>query len=699
MKRTILAALLSFPCAFAEREISAAATVSLAETPIEERPLVTRSDSLARADRELSRWRAAIGTERPRLFFDKTEWTTLRTRAAAPEALRFFDAALETAAKTGPAPAYRSPKEVANGKPLRAKFTEELWQRPAGDDMVALALAAVLRPDEPRFRDTLRESVLTACAYPGWGSENADLSAAHIARGIAVARDWLPDLWSADELALIRKTIRSRMGDMLAGLYGKANWARRHGNNHNQVAAAGLGLCGLAFLDEVPGAAEWLAAAQTNFERVMLYNNSDGSSAEGVPYWSYGMSFILQYIEGVRRVVPGAASLYESDYLKNATAFRLTSATSGFGGLMQWGDAVNRDFYGPQHLLHRLASVYRDEGAQFLAQNIPLAPFGGNDVPVWRALWFDPAVKASPPHELDRHLAAGDIAASRSGWSSDDYLLAIKSGFTRRNHSHLDIGALAFAFGDEWLVTTPGYGKGNGQRGYWQGAGPRWTFQANATESHTTLLVNGANQRSTFDSRGVIRKFSSEGDWCFTDIDLTGAYDDAKSVRRRVLHRRGDYILVVDDVRGVRAPDARGGEGPLIEWLLQTSPAGAPGAGNARVIEIKGQCGGLDVNLLAPGGAAGFAPYTPRSKHPDVQPGRLKSWTAGVPDADAEFVVLLEPRFGNAPSRIHASMTKRGNGARVVTVKGGPRTGDGEWIDTITVPSSSGAATYERRGR
>ncbi len=669
-----------------------------------ERPFVIREAAMQRVQSEESRWRANLPRQSgaPRLFFNAEEWRALAVRAASPAETRFFDEVLAQAEETKPAPAYRSPENSTTKRPIPIQAQEELWQRPVGDNLVLLALAAVLRPDNTKIRQTLRESVLTVCSYPQWGkrNRNSDLACAHIARGMAIAYDWVPDLWSEQDRALIHETIRVRMGVMLAGLYGKAYWARGYSENHNHVDIAALGLCGLAFLDKIPAAAEWLAAAQINFETVMRFTRADGSSPEGVPYWSYGLSFILQYIEGVRRILPEAGALYEAAYLRNATAFRLASSTSGFGGLMQWGDAINRDFYGPQHLLYRLASVYRDEGAQYMAKHVTIEPRGGKDVFVWQALWYDPAIKAAPPHELDHHMTDGDIVGTRSGWTEGDYLLAIKSGFTRRNHSHLDAGALALAFGNEWLVTTSGYGRGGGQKEFWQGVGPRWTFQSNATESHTTLLINGCNQKFDTGVRGTIRNFFSNADWCWTDIDLTSVYNDVQSVRRRVLHRRGDYILVFDNVNGVTVPaGAKADAKPLVEWLLQTSMAGELQKDDHHVVRVSGQTGGLDVRLLVPGNVL-FAPYQPRSKHLDVAPDRLKSWTAQKTGADVEFVTLLEPRFKNAPSRIQAKVTRDEDGILIVNVTGrerdaasGKDQASKEWTDTIMLapPPAPGA--------
>jgi len=248
------------------------------------------------------------------------------------------------------------------------------------------------------------------------------------------------------------------------------------------------------------------------------------------------------------------------------------------------------------------------------------------------ALW-KPRAEARPQSlNPDYHSWETDWATTRSGWGSGDYLLAIKSGFTNRNHCHLDAGALAFAFGNEWLLTAPGYGKGRGSQEFWNFGGPRWTFFANATESHCTLLVNGQNQRFDSEARGIIDAFLSTPLWCWTGIDLTQAYHDVHSVRREILHRRGDYILVFDAV-ATKAP-------ATVEWLAQL-PAEPKQEGNA--LGVEADSGQLRLEMLSPAGA--FAQRQPTSLHVDRP--NIHTYAVKQSGDTAQFVALLRPSFSS----------------------------------------------------
>ena len=169
----------------------------------------------------------------------------------------------------------------------------------------------------------------------------------------------------------------------------------------------------------------------------------------------------------------------------------------------------------------------------------------------------------NPPRELDARLVANDMVTTRSGWGAEDYLLSIKAGHTNRNHSHLDAGALALAFGDEWVLVAPGYGKGGGEGAFWDRSksGRRWNFFSNASESHATLLINGKNQRADENARATVTEFFSTPEWNVTTVDLTEAYRDVSQVERQVVHRRGEYILVFDSVTAPQPVS--------VEWLAQ----------------------------------------------------------------------------------------------------------------------------------
>lgn len=593
-------------------------------------PAVTREEVKSVLEGHRASWEEKISAPRPRLYFPGGAEIFAKWKASDGQARKLFNAAVERASQIAAAPVteYIAPEAQTKLDPNYAR--QELWQRDVGDNIVALTFASVAEPD-PLLDQRLHDQVIAACKYPTWGKvgPNIDLACAHLARAIALAWDWQPDLWTPEDRELIKATIRDRVNTLLRGNYGTVAWSHEYGANHHHVAMAALGLCGLSFYNDIPEAPEWLAASIATLQNTFRYANKDGSSTEGVPYWSYSASYLLQLIEGIRPFV-NAEEFYNAEMFRNAAAYRLNASVPGLSGIVPWGDATERDFYGPQHVLYRLAGQYRDGGAQWLAEALPFAPQGPADVPVWTFLWYDPSVAPSPSHSLDHVQETGGVATMRSGWTEGDTLLSIKSGYTNRNHTHLDAGAIALAIGDEWLLTTPGYGEGRHQADFWKIDGKRWDFQSNATESHSTLLVNGRNQRFDMQARAVIPRFTSGLGWAWTDVDMREAYQDVSDIRRSVLHRRGEYFLTWDAVTAAGEAPAR------VEWLAQ---AGGAAKADGRTLSISGENGTVTLEVLRPA-ETGFAPRTPSSPIRDVPPKKLTTYAAAAEGRQVDFLVF-----------------------------------------------------------
>ncbi|HWA26525.1 MAG TPA: heparinase II/III family protein [Lacunisphaera sp.] len=646
--------------------LSGAVSIARAEAaPWKPGDLVRHEPAAARAAAEGPRWRERLPAERPRLFYRQDELPGLRARYvnATGQARKWFaegDKAVREIL-AAPVAAYRTPEEMVTPTRTLYDARAELWQREVGNNLVMLSLALLLR-DDPTVRAKLHETVLAACAYPQWGISwngvaNRDLAAAHVSRGIALAYDLHPGLWSADEKARIRQVITERVAVLHDSLY--------HGgplySNHNHVAASAVGLCGVAFLGEIPAAEEWCAAALLSFDNAFHFLPPDGGSEEGVPYGTYSLTAIMEFIEGTKHVL-GSDVYYHQPHLRNYIAYRVHASTPGFAGVFPWGDAPERDYYGPHHILYRLASEYRLGEGNHLASQLPFSPryetHSGWDMVGWTALWFDPSLSPRPPVELDRFSPNVNVVSSRSGWGGEDYQLALKSGFTNRYHSHLDAGAIAWNSGGEWLLTTPGYGHGSGEKDYWdREGGKRWEYFANATEAETTLLVNGRNQRWDPAARGRIDEFAATAGWCWTGVDLSAAYADTRRVRRDVLHGRGEYALVFDEVLA---------DAPVtVEWLAQTPPqAKATTTG----LLVPGRAGGLELRAVSPAGLP-FAPRAPTKARVDVDSTRLATHALRSEGRAVQFTVALLPEADGATIVDRIEETPA-DGARAVVVHG-----------------------------
>ncbi len=614
-------------------------------SPAETKPTALQHDdvmpSLRSFRREWDQKVRALG--RPRLFLPNGGLERLRLNLSNDPKLRAdLMKVAEDAART-PAKPYITVEEQERRMHLtHFRAIGEAWMIEVATEIWGLN-NGLLIDGSARFKDRLKQKVLMACSYPTWGTgmpdqsvegPNMDIPAADLINAISAAWDWHPGIWTPAEKEQLLKAMAEKVHSMLVGVYGGAYWSKAPTINHNHISVSALGLAGVAFYDDIPEAPEWLAAARLNFQTVAASLPADGSSGEGFSYWSYGLSRILRYIEGTRGVID-SAELYKAAFLRNAGNARLHASTSGFDSVLPWGDAYLRDLYGPQHILYAVAAANGDPTAQWLAQHLPFEMVNGDLENIFLALWRNPALPAAPPLRLDDRQSVGEIATTRNGWGGGDYLLSVKSGWTNRNHTHLDAGALAIAFGYDWLLTAPGRGLGAGDDDFWRVTGPRWRYLSNASESETTLVIDEQNQKFDEKARATIDSFFSAPQWVWISNDLTGAYAGVQSVRRSVLHRRGDYILVFDRVVSPASHK--------IEWLAQLAPPVHP---FGKALEVLGDSGGLRVQMLAP--AAEFQARKPKSPIIDIPVPVIGAYAVTEKGSDVSFVALLQPLVGTA---------------------------------------------------
>lgn len=508
------------------------------------------------------------------------------------------------------------------------------WERPWGDQAAMLSVVARIS-DNAVYKQRLHDLVMKLCGFGSWGAGplNADLAAAHVARGIAMAWNWDPELFSSDEKKIILDVIRTRVSMLSSGIYGANGiwWGGVYTTNVNQVSAAGAGICGVAFINDIPEAQEWLAASWLNFKQVAAHSYADGSSSEGTAYWTYGMSFILQFIEAANGVLP-SYSLYDYPFLKNAAAFRVNSATPQLNEIISWGDSDPHDFTGPMHYLLRFADQYKDGQAKYMATHATPGLGGGEDVKAWAWLWSLSSVEEELPVKCDYFASTSDIINSRSGWKDDDYVFSLKSGYTNRSHSHLDAGSIALIVGSDWLLPAPKYGKGRVNGDFWDRAkGGRWKYQSNSTEANSTLIVNKQQQRSDMSARGTIDHYASYDNAMTAECDLSDVYNGVNTARRKIFHRRGEYIIV-DDAVNLKEPGQ-------VEWLIQVPPNAVV---NNNQVNIQGKTGSVNIQMLTP--QATLNTREPLSQNRDIAETR-NTLSASMSGKTTGFVSVIEPKI------------------------------------------------------
>jgi hypothetical protein len=444
------------------------------------------------------------------------------------------------------------------------------WQRMVGNNMVNLAIRYILS-GEKEILEATKKWVLTCCEYPNWGRACPDLAAGHMLFSVALIYDWCYDDLSYQEREKILNTLKVR-GKEMAAAASEAYWKDFYLQNHLWINICGLAAAGLAIYDEYPDAREWLEIAIDKYSTVMTLLGDDGASQEGVMYWSYGLEWLLKYMDMVRKFF--AVDYYSVEWFKKTALYRLYMSfpQNCWGSLQRnyvnFADAWGYDSTDFGALLRRMAKEYSDGHAQWLAGQLDKVKPDLSEVnlftvdyhlsPWLNLIWYDPTVEPVAPTGLPtlHHFQDMDIVSARSGWSGNEALIALRCGpyigyraFTSGRdvggaHVHPDANHFVLVGNGEVLLRDEGYAH-------------------KYTKYHSTLLIDGKGQMGegsdwfigvepqNANAKPHIMKAITQSEYDYIVGDATDAYAKATGLRKFVRHFiliKPDVLVIVDDI-------------------------------------------------------------------------------------------------------------------------------------------------------
>jgi hypothetical protein len=442
---------------------------------------------------------------------------------------------------------------------------EQLYQREVGNAIPNLALTYLLTGDR-KYLESARSWMLASAGYPTWGLgdiDGMDLAAGHQLYGLALAYDWLYHDLDGEALATVRACLERRGQRMYERLLNRQVWWHdAYLQNHQWVDMTGLTAAGLALYGEVDGVDGWILLPLEKARVTMESLGQDGASHEGVPYWTYGVEYLLKFMDLARSLL-GEDLFKGTAWFEHTASFRLYSMLprshwTRQSDLITFADGPRYDWYGPDYMLRKLAAEYRDGHAQWLADELRGAGLCNNAATFLNLLWEDPSVAPQPPTDLPsfKHFDDLDIVYMRSSWDGDESLMAFKCGPFIGHHAlarysydpggghvHPDAGSfLLFGHGD-WLIVDDGY-----------------TWKTTAFQN--TALVNGIGQEGEggawFDGsalcaekRGAkILRADHGQEYDYAIGDATDAYKSAAGLNRylrHILYLRPDCWVIVDE--------------------------------------------------------------------------------------------------------------------------------------------------------
>jgi hypothetical protein len=462
-----------------------------------------------------------------------------------------------------------------------------LWKLPTA------ALHYVLTQDEASFKKA-KGFLETFLDLPDWetgGEQNSGMGAANIMIGAALAYDWLyndldPEFRDKFRAKLLWHARSMYHGGHLKGNPGTHYWQNDPANNHRWHRNAGLVLSLLAIYEGRPEEQWILQQAVKDLDFVTKWLPHDGTCHEGPLYLTFGGNHLTLALDASDQCL--GTKFMQAPYFKTTGLFRTHVLLPGAKDVFPFGDCGESALGGYNNFFLKAAAINKQadvkDALYHLLETSPKTfEFGW-----FSLLWDDPTLKRGQFTNLPTSSYWPDIgfATMRESWKEDAVAAAFKCGpfggydlnrfadggknYINVAHDDPDANMFLIAIGGELVASNDGYSKHK------------------SSKNHNTILINGMGQMSagrpeggvwsqpatsgSMDKMGVITAYRDAGDIVAIEGEASGSYLEAKDkqgnsrpaldiYRRTFLWVKGQYILVLDDVR---AP-----EEVEIDWLMQ----------------------------------------------------------------------------------------------------------------------------------
>lgn len=473
-----------------------------------------------------------------------------------------------------------SPPKVT-GAPGGAQGDEMPLEESAA--FVTNAALAFCLSQQDEHLEIARKWALQMCQYPAGVIKNYGIGV--YAAGLARAFDWLYHDLSTED----RDTIKASVVDIVSQMYQDAQpgaeapswWAKAYLHHDFWIPMGGSGEAALALIGEIEEANQYAAFARANFDTALSWMGDDGAWHEGVADWCYAMAPMLWFY-GAWDSVTGE-NLHDIPWLQNTAAYRLYHWLPN-NHYVNLNDSFRSGRYSTSgsascHLLRRLASLFRDGHAQWLAEKDEVfdfkpSPKGVYQAPyetlsfrpepqeyphpesqtaTWNMLWYDPTVEPVSPTRLPpaRHFTDMGTVMMRTGWDTNEAVVSfacappaghvtakrIRNGDTLVPncffHDHIDYNSFTLFADGQYFIIPAGYAR-------------------RTSNFQNVVCVNGADFSSD-PSLGVkVTGFRNEKNFSYAVGDATEGFLPQLGVqryRRQIVLFENRWLLVFDDLR------------------------------------------------------------------------------------------------------------------------------------------------------
>lgn len=514
----------------------------------------------------VKQFETALPRDHPRLMLSKPEVPQLRAFVAqyrsTPEGEKLWNKL-----KIEPSGAILPPEPQAlpAKKGANAPEIAKLWRtgydaaNDAGNTAWRFALMYLLTGEEKQGREAARWLMHLA----SWRADkvalrNNDEQFIQATRPMIFAYDWAYDALTQEERATLEKVLISRLGLMsedqkrLFSLNQPTTPSSSLSHPMRFISTVGQG--GLAMFFEQQDAPAHLAWVYEYYNRQFpVWGGEEGGWAEGLDYWSTGVSQHLRFLDGMKQL--GFDDPLKRGFFRNNPYFAMFNLMAYPGS--SFGDLTNLIQPSPSRalLLEKYALINHDPYPMVFSRK--LADRYPDDLGYYNFNAMDSLLHAWRKDQAKLpEVALTDLPQSRYfadiGWvtmhsklgdKDNDIMLLLKSSpYGSASHSHNDQNAFVInAFGEPLAIQS-------GYRDWYDSAHHLgWTRQ---TQSKNAILIDGKGQPSKdADAKGSIRNYHSGTGFTFATGDAGPAYRKlADAVLRHVLFVNRRYFVMLDEI-------------------------------------------------------------------------------------------------------------------------------------------------------
>ena len=438
--------------------------------------------------------------------------------------------------------------------------------------MITLALAYRQTGDK-RYAQKAEEETVNVCNYPDWNPRHY-LDVAEMTTAVAIAYDWLYDVFSPATKELVVASIKTKAIDIVLGEYETGNsesYVKRE-TNWNVVCNTGMVLGALAIAEQYPEEAGIVVQNAVRFvPNCMKHFAPDGVCYEGPGYWGYTNMYLSLLLKALNDNFGHDFGLSGMEGVDKTVLYYIHS-TSPSGKVFNFANSGGTDpdagpiyfFFSKHYNQPETAAFYR----QILASRLK-----DERLPRWHFFlalpWFDNALfdRQAPLPKMQLYRGINDIVVFNGNKNTPDFIYLIaKGGDPTKAHQQMDVGT--FIVETNGIRWSDDLGADNySLPGFWdyKPGGQRWSYFRNANFSHNTLAIDGKIQYSAGNAHVVT--YDTKAAQPYATIDMTGVYvDQAKSVHRTFRLLDDTHIIVTDSVELLTPSQT-------LEWSMITDAA------------------------------------------------------------------------------------------------------------------------------